>query len=59
MTGRYLIYNLNLKEEETVLDKDLLEYLGEIYAPIFSLSLVSTPKCTHSSMHLVFEKNTP
>lgn len=24
MTGRYLIYNLNLKQEETVLDKDLL-----------------------------------
>lgn len=59
MTGRYLIYNLNLKQEETVLDKDLLGYLGEIYAPIFSLSLVSTPNCAHSSMHLAFEKNRP
>lgn len=58
MTGRYLIYNLNLKEEETVLDKDL-GYLREIYAPIFSLSLVSTPKCTHSSTHFTFEKNRP
>lgn len=54
MTGRYLICNLNSKEEEIVLDKNLLGYLGEIYAPIFSLSLVSTPKCTHSSTHLDF-----
>lgn len=59
MTGRYLIYNLNLKEEETVLDKDLQGYLGEIYAPIFSSSLASTPKCTHSSTLLAFERNRP
>jgi len=59
MTGRYLICNLNLKEEETALDKDLLGYLWEIYAPIFSSSLASTPTCTHSSTHHAFEKSRP